>query len=87
MSWKVLRYNDPDVSLAQADEDKILGFDAPLDEADGRFMALQIELTLGTAAYATMALREVTKTDTGSQHQSALTQSSDDQKYRLSATT
>ncbi|KZT41182.1 tRNA pseudouridine synthase D [Sistotremastrum suecicum HHB10207 ss-3] len=87
VSWKVLRYNDPDVSLAQADEDKILGFDAPLDEADGRFMALQIELTLGTAAYATMALREVTKTDTGSQHQSALTQSSDDQKYRLSATT
>jgi tRNA pseudouridine13 synthase len=49
---------------------------------DGKFMALQIELILGTAAYATMALREVTKTETSSHFQSALTLASEDQKYR-----
>jgi tRNA pseudouridine13 synthase len=45
-------------------------------------MALQIELTLGTAAYATMALREITKTDTSSHIQTSLTHASEDQKYR-----
>jgi len=45
-------------------------------------MALQINLGLGTAAYATMALREVTKAETGSHYQSALTQASEDQKFK-----
>lgn len=82
MSWSVLRYTNPDVALAQADEDKLLGFDAPMWSEDGKFMALQIKLTLGTAAYATMALREITKTDTSSHIQTGLTIASEDQKYR-----
>jgi len=82
LSWAVLRYTDPDVALAQADEDKLLGFDPPVTIEDGKFMALQINLTLGTAAYATMALREVTKTETGSHFQSNLTQASEDQKFK-----
>ena len=45
-------------------------------------MALQINLSLGTAAYATMALREVTKTETSSHYQSALTRASEDQKFK-----
>lgn len=77
-----MRYTDPDVALAQADEDKLLGFDAPVVDAEGKFMALQVCLTLGTAAYATMALREVTKTETSSHYQSGLTQASEDQKYK-----
>ncbi|KAF9646008.1 tRNA pseudouridine synthase D [Thelephora ganbajun] len=82
LSWSVLRYTDPDVPLAQADEDKLLGFDPPAAVEDGKFMALQINLSLGTAAYATMALREVTKTETSSHYQSALTQASEDQKFK-----
>lgn len=45
-------------------------------------MALQISLSLGTAAYATMALREVTKAETSSHYQSALTRVSEDQKFK-----
>jgi tRNA pseudouridine13 synthase len=82
LSWTVLRYTDPDVALAQADEDKLLGFDPPVLVENGKFMALQIRLTLGTAAYATMALREVTKTETSSHFQSNLTLVSEDQKFR-----
>lgn len=86
LSWSVLRYTDPDVPLAQADEDKLLGFDAPAIVEDGKFVALQIHLQLGTAAYATMALREVTKTETSSHYQTTLTLASEDQKYKAAGT-
>ena len=82
MSWSVLRYTDPDVALAQADEDRLLGFDPPSVVEDGKFVALQINLILGTAAYATMALRELTKTETSSHYQTELTQASEDQQFR-----
>ena len=82
LSWSILRYTDPDVALAQSDEDKLLGYDPPADTPDGKFLALQIQLTLGTAAYATMALREVTKTETSSHYQSELTQASEDQRFK-----
>ncbi|KAG9002678.1 hypothetical protein FRB94_003713 [Tulasnella sp. JGI-2019a] len=82
LSWSVLRYTDPDVPLAQSDEDKILGFDVPRTDPEGKFIALQMDLQLGTAAYATMAIREITKMDTSAQSQSLLTQASEDQAYR-----
>ncbi|VDB85446.1 unnamed protein product [Peniophora sp. CBMAI 1063] len=82
LSYEILRYTDPDVALAQADEDRLLGYDPPVITPDGKFIALQIRLTLGTAAYATMALREVTKTDTSSHIQTELTQKSEDQQYK-----
>ena len=85
LSWSVLRYTDPDVALAQADEDRLLGFDPPVIDEHGKFMALQVRLQLGTAAYATMALREVTKTETSSHYQTSLTQASEDQKYKATA--
>jgi tRNA pseudouridine13 synthase len=77
-----LRYTDPDVALAQADEDKLLGFDPPVSAKDGKFMALQVYVTLGTASYATMALREITKTETSSHFQTNLTNTAEDQKYK-----
>ncbi|EKM80137.1 hypothetical protein AGABI1DRAFT_120164 [Agaricus bisporus var. burnettii JB137-S8] len=82
LTWDVMHYTDPDVSLAQSDEDKLLGFDPPVVDQDGKFMALQIRLTLGTASYATMALREITKTETSSHYQMNLTVGSEDQQYR-----
>ncbi|KAG8742340.1 hypothetical protein FRC10_001621 [Ceratobasidium sp. 414] len=82
LSWATMRYTDPNVPLAQSDEDAILGFDNPMIDEDGKFLALQIKLTLGTSAYATMALREVTKTETSSHHQTNLTLASEDQVYR-----
>ncbi|KAI6105807.1 tRNA pseudouridine synthase D [Pisolithus sp. B1] len=82
LSWSILRYTDPDVALAQADEDKLLGFDPPRVVEDGKFLALQLNLTLGTAAYATMALRELTKTETSSHFQTGLTHASEDQQFR-----
>lgn len=77
-----MRYTDPDVPLAQSDEDKLLGFDPPAVVEDGKFVALQINMILGTAAYATMALREITKADTSSHFQTNLTLASEDQKFR-----
>lgn len=82
LSWSVLRYTDPDVPLAQSDEDQLIGNEPPAPDPEGRFLALQVRLILGTAAYATMALREVTKTDTSSQFQSSLTLASEDQKFK-----
>ncbi|CAE6360957.1 unnamed protein product [Rhizoctonia solani] len=82
LSWMTMRYTDPNVPLAQSDEDAILGLDKPMIDTDGRFLALQIRLTLGTSAYATMALREITKTETSSFHQTNLTLASEDQAYR-----
>ncbi|KIY49313.1 tRNA pseudouridine synthase D [Fistulina hepatica ATCC 64428] len=82
LSWSVLCYTDPDIALAQADEDKLLGFDPPVIDENGKFTALQINIALGTASYATMALREITKTETSSHFQSSLTSASEDQKYR-----
>lgn len=82
LSWKFYRYTDPDLPLAQADEDVLLGFQPVAEETAGKFQALQVRLTLGTAAYATMALREVLKTDTSSQYQSSLTQAAEDQQFK-----
>ena len=60
----------------------MLGFDAPVVDENGKFIALQVNMQLGTAAYATMALREVTKTETSSHYQTSLTMSSEDQMFR-----
>ncbi len=40
--------------------------------SDGKFRALKIELTLPSSCYATMAVREVLKTDTSAAHQASL---------------
>jgi tRNA pseudouridine13 synthase len=77
-----MRYTDPEIPLAQSDEDRILGIEEPQTDEDGLFLALQIRLQLGTACYATMALREITKIDTSTHIQTMLTNTSEDQTYK-----
>ncbi|KAH9441108.1 hypothetical protein H4Q26_013066 [Puccinia striiformis f. sp. tritici PST-130] len=78
---QVYEYDDPDLALTQADEDSLLGFELPsLKEWSAesteqkKNLALKVEFTLGSSAYATMALREILKSDTGKEAQSRMTQ-------------
>lgn len=106
IEYRLLRYTDTEVALAQTDEEKILGIEQPLAEPFGQeknasdegskgdgdedkgkgtndsFVALQLRFTLGTAAYATMALREVLKQDTSVQVQKDLTERGEDRAFR-----
>ncbi|BEI86130.1 hypothetical protein CcaverHIS002_0604170 [Cutaneotrichosporon cavernicola] len=83
VSWEHVRYTDPDIPLAQADEDRLLGFNVPaLDDAEGKFNALKISWSLGTSSYATMALREITRQETSSWHQIGLTAEGEDQAHK-----
>lgn len=69
--------------MVQSDEDKILGIDeAAVDDPEGKFEALKIRLTLGTSAYATMALREITREETSVWHQITLTNEGADQAHK-----
>ncbi|KAA1067621.1 hypothetical protein PGT21_011657 [Puccinia graminis f. sp. tritici] len=78
---QVYEYEDPDLPLTQADEDSLLGFELPnlkewtAESAEQKKnLALKVEFTLGSSAYATMALREILKSDTGKEAQSRMTQ-------------
>ncbi|WVW81470.1 hypothetical protein I302_103464 [Kwoniella bestiolae CBS 10118] len=86
LEWRHLSYTDPDISLVQSDEDRILGVNPPPEDlgetAEGRFRALKIELELGSATYATMVLREITREETSTWHQIGLTMNGEDRGYR-----
>ena len=53
IQWKLIHYNGKDTILENIEE-------LP---KDGEFMALRVQLRLGTSQYATMALREICKRD------------------------
>ena len=52
VQWEILRYNGHDTL-----------FDTGGDFKEGKYMALRVQLQLGTSQYATMALREICKRD------------------------
>lgn len=76
-----LLYTSSQADLAQSDEDALLGrpkpdaqeYDGVGPVPEGASVALQIELTLGSSTYATMAMREVLKTRTSSADQTERT--------------
>ncbi|CAH3151205.1 unnamed protein product [Porites lobata] len=74
MSWRWLRYNDVKQPLALTDMDRLNGTQEPQTVADGKYWALQMQFTLPTSTYATMALREVLRCDTSSGYQASLNQ-------------
>jgi hypothetical protein len=74
LTWSKIRYSDANRDLIQSDEDALLGMQAPSSEDDGEKLAIRLEFDLDSAAYATMALREVLKSETGNMNQRALTE-------------
>ncbi|KAM0793600.1 hypothetical protein ACM66B_001033 [Microbotryomycetes sp. NB124-2] len=98
VSHKILLYTLPNQDLAQSDEDKLLGKPAleleelvvdhdkmnewPEDQVKGKSMALQVEMSLGSSTYCTMALREIMKVRTSNVHQRMLTEQMEERVKR-----
>ncbi|WVF66366.1 hypothetical protein IAT40_001106 [Kwoniella sp. CBS 6097] len=83
LQWTHIQYTDPDLSLVQSDEDAILNLNPPVaNDPEGKFRALKIELTLGSATYATMCLREITREETSTWHQIGLSMKGEDREYK-----
>ncbi|GAA5811004.1 hypothetical protein MFLAVUS_004433 [Mucor flavus] len=72
MAWSFIRYNDPTEKLCNTDIDRLENAPEPVGVQGGQYLALKVEFTLGTSQYATMALREIMRTETSSQAQSIL---------------
>eukprot|EP00058_Branchiostoma_floridae_P014536 XP_002600024.1 hypothetical protein BRAFLDRAFT_79734 [Branchiostoma floridae] len=68
----VMCYDDVKIPLMLTDKDVLDGKEAPLASSEGKMKALKVEFTLPPSTYATMALREILKTDTSSGHQALL---------------
>ncbi|XP_077567235.1 pseudouridylate synthase 7 homolog [Stigmatopora nigra] len=72
VSWDVIQYDDPKISLVHTDFEKIENKPAPVWEKEGKYRALRLEFSLPPSTYATMAIREVLKLDTSIKKQTQL---------------
>ncbi|XP_028307355.1 pseudouridylate synthase 7 homolog [Gouania willdenowi] len=72
VSWKVVQYDDPSVSLVHTDFEKLENKPAPVFNKEGKYNALLMEFSLPPSTYATMAIREVLKLDTSIKKQTQL---------------
>ncbi|KAJ3025227.1 UNVERIFIED_CONTAM: hypothetical protein HDU68_007344 [Siphonaria sp. JEL0065] len=72
VAWKALRYDDPNYPLSMTDLDRINGVPEPISIPDGKRLGVVVEFTLETSSYATMALREILRSDTGAGHQAGM---------------
>lgn len=64
LNWHLMRYNSDTDALIQSDLEEIRKEQPPASVDDGQFTALVLEFTLPSSTYATMALREILKSDT-----------------------
>lgn len=64
LQWHLMRYNSDTDALIQSDLEEIRKETPPASVDDGQFTALVLEFTLPSSTYATMALREILKSDT-----------------------
>ncbi|KAJ1558389.1 multisubstrate pseudouridine synthase 7, partial [Cladochytrium tenue] len=72
VSWRTLRYTDPNTPLTLTDLDRVRSAAEPVSEPDGRYLGLVCEFGLPASSYATMALREVLHVDTSAGFQTEL---------------
>lgn len=72
VTWQTYMYDDVTKPLVLSDVDKLEGVPEPQSIPGASLKALRLEMTLPPASYATMALREILKTDTSSAHQTTL---------------
>ncbi|KAK3609530.1 hypothetical protein CHS0354_007331 [Potamilus streckersoni] len=70
--WQTMYYDDVNVPLAYGDWDQHKNESQPESVAGGKHKALILEMSLPPSCYATMAVREILKTDTSAGHQSSL---------------
>uniref|UniRef100_A0A8D0D3B5 Pseudouridine synthase 7 n=1 Tax=Sander lucioperca TaxID=283035 RepID=A0A8D0D3B5_SANLU len=72
VSWLVIKYDDPRISLVHSDFEKLENKPAPVFNNEGKYRALRMEFSLPPSTYATMAIREVLKLDTSIKKQTQL---------------
>ncbi|CAN9498969.1 unnamed protein product [Ophioblennius macclurei] len=72
VSWEVIQYDDPRLSLVHTDFEKLENKPAPVFNSEGKYRALRMEFSLPPSTYATMAIREVLKLDTSIKKQTQL---------------
>ncbi|XP_017293310.1 pseudouridylate synthase 7 homolog isoform X3 [Kryptolebias marmoratus] len=72
VSWEVIRYDDPRISLVHSDFEKLENKPPPVFNKEGKYRALKMEFSLPPSTYATMAIREVLKLDTSIKKQTQL---------------
>jgi tRNA pseudouridine13 synthase len=68
----MLSYNDQTIPLIPTDRDRLEGKLLAGSIEGGKLAAVCLEFSLPSSCYATMALREATKTDTSVANQSTL---------------
>ncbi|KAK9306222.1 hypothetical protein QLX08_002966 [Tetragonisca angustula] len=71
LSWNVMHYSKKHADLIMCDINEMRKCSAPKNEPEGKFKALIIQMSLRSSTYATMALREILKSDTSPQVQAA----------------
>ncbi|EIE24990.1 tRNA pseudouridine synthase D [Coccomyxa subellipsoidea C-169] len=82
LNWRLLRYSDPDAPLALSTLDRLTGVAPPAVNAiesgeevgAGEKIALQLAFSLPSSTYATMLVRELTKTSTATAFHKSLSQ-------------
>ena len=90
LEWKVLKYDDPRETLTPSEVDKLAGEDGEAmkrfrqieSRTEGRYSAVAVSFSLSPSCYATMAVREMTKTSSARDVQGALSRRHEEESER-----
>lgn len=72
VEWNKFQYDDYTIPLTLSDKDRLNDTPEPQSVPDGKMRAVSVSFVLPCSCYATMALREVLKSDTSASHQTTL---------------